>query len=210
MPAPSGPNGSQSLDDRVRRRCDRRRSADASTEAIVSSDDRPRICSLPQSATRGSPSLTQRQDSQPADRRRGRVLPSATCRECHRSICGRSQRQGRPEPRSSTGRGMSGYRRSYPMTGLRWLRPRIWATFWASAKFQSQLVVPPDKPAPSAGVSYTRNLSVVIAHNKTLAAQPSELSVKLAQARHQRRFRLERRGGPGRIRNPKHSGRTPR
>jgi len=66
--------------------------------------------------------------SQRAERRLGRVLPSATWRACHRSIWGRSQRHGRPGPRSRTGRGMSWYRRWYWLTVFRWLRPRILAT----------------------------------------------------------------------------------
>ena len=49
-------------------------------------------------------------DGQRLARRFGRVLPSFTCRACHRSISDRSQRLGRPRPRSRTGRGISGYR----------------------------------------------------------------------------------------------------
>ena len=45
---------------------------------------------------------------QRAEPRRGRVFPSAAWRACHRSISGRSQRLGRPRPRSRTGRGISG------------------------------------------------------------------------------------------------------
>jgi hypothetical protein len=44
---------------------------------------------------------------QRAEPRRGRVFPSAAWRACQRSISGRSQRLGRPRPRSRTGRGMS-------------------------------------------------------------------------------------------------------
>jgi hypothetical protein len=40
--------------------------------------------------------------------RLGRVFPRAAWRTCQRSISGRSQRLGRPRPRSRTGRGMSG------------------------------------------------------------------------------------------------------
>ena len=48
---------------------------------------------------------------QRAERSFLRVFPSASWRACQRSISGRSQRLGRPRPRSRTGRGMSGYRR---------------------------------------------------------------------------------------------------
>lgn len=63
-----------------------------------------------------------------------RVRPAATWRACHRSTCGRSQRLGRPGPRSSTGRGISGYRRWYWLTVFRWASPRMRATSCASMR----------------------------------------------------------------------------
>jgi hypothetical protein len=77
---------------------------------------------------------TNTEGRQRAARRFGRVRPSSTCRACHRSISGRSQRLGRPRPRSRTGRGMSGYRWTYWLTVLRWVSPRIRATSCASIR----------------------------------------------------------------------------
>jgi hypothetical protein len=56
----------------------------------------------------GNPPASDTRARQRAEPRLGRVFPSAIWRACQRSISGRSQRLGRPRPRFSTGRGISG------------------------------------------------------------------------------------------------------
>src|SRR5579871_1302603 len=65
---------------------------------------------------------------------RGRPRRTGPRRRSHSSISGRSQSVGRPAPRLTAGRGISGYRCWYPLTLLRCERPRSSATPWASMR----------------------------------------------------------------------------
>ena len=67
-----------------------------------------------------------RNTSQRPARLLGRVRPSSTCRACHRSISGRSQRLGRPRPRSRTGRGVSRRRGGHVEKSCRHSRQGRW------------------------------------------------------------------------------------
>jgi hypothetical protein len=96
--------------------------------------------SLPPPSYSGSTSFTARpRAGRAADGRRPRrVRPCATVVACQRSISGRSQSMGRPGPRFTTGRGMSGYRVWYLLTVFRWASPRMAATSWASMRLSTR------------------------------------------------------------------------
>jgi len=78
--------------------------------------------------SRSNPGCDQRRQAQRATRRAGRVRPLEPSSAAQFSISRRSQSLTRPTPRSITGRGMSGYRRWYWLTVLRWESWRMSAT----------------------------------------------------------------------------------